>query len=54
MKKSDFNYHLPEHLIAQKPLDDRVASRLLCMDKSTGVLTDKMFVDFVDLINEND
>ena len=54
MKKSDFNYHLPEHLIAQKPLDDRVASRLLCMDKSTGVLTDKMFVDFVDMINEND
>ena len=54
MKKSDFNYHLPENLIAQKPLDDRVASRLLCMDKSTGVLTDKMFVDFVELINDND
>jgi len=54
MKKSDFNYHLPEHLIAQKPLDDRTASRLLCMDRSTGVLTDKMFVDFVDMINEND
>ncbi len=54
MQKSDFNYLLPEHLIAQKPLADRVASRLLCMSKSTGVLTDQNFVDFVDLLNEND
>jgi S-adenosylmethionine:tRNA-ribosyltransferase-isomerase (queuine synthetase) len=52
--KSDFNYLLPEHLIAQKPLADRVASRLLCMSKSTGVITDQNFVDFVDLLNEND
>ncbi|HIF55593.1 MAG TPA: tRNA preQ1(34) S-adenosylmethionine ribosyltransferase-isomerase QueA [Methylococcaceae bacterium] len=54
MQKSDFNYLLPEHLIAQKPLADRVASRLLCMSKSTGVITDQNFVDFVDLLNEND
>ncbi len=54
MKKSDFNYDLPEQLIAQKPLAKRISSRLLCMDKSTGVLSDKQFVDFVDLINEND
>jgi S-adenosylmethionine:tRNA ribosyltransferase-isomerase len=52
--KRDFNYLLPEHLIAQKPLADRVASRLLCMSKSTGVITDQNFVDFVDLLNEND
>jgi len=31
-----------------------VASRLLCMSKSTGVITDQNFVDFVDLLNEND
>lgn len=54
MKKSDFNYDLPEHLIAQKPLAKRISSRLLCMDKTTGVISDKQFVDFVDLINEND
>lgn len=54
MKKSDFNYHLPEHLIAQKPLADRIASRLLCMDKTTGAIQDKKFVDFLDLVNEND
>lgn len=54
MKKSDFNYHLPEHLIAQKPLVDRVASRMLCMDKLTGELKDEQFVNFVEMINEND
>jgi len=54
MRKSDFNYHLPEHLIAQKPLADRVASRMLCVDRITGLLKDQQFINFVDLINEND
>jgi len=54
MKKSDFNYHLPEHLIAQKPLANRVASRMLCVDKKTGVLKDQQFVNFIGLINKND
>lgn len=54
MKKSDFNYHLPEHLIAQKPLNKRVESRLLCMDKITGAIKDQQFVDFINLVNEND
>ncbi|KAF3982596.1 MAG: tRNA preQ1(34) S-adenosylmethionine ribosyltransferase-isomerase QueA [Methylococcales symbiont of Hymedesmia sp. n. MRB-2018] len=54
MKKSDFNYHLPAHLIAQKPLANRVESRLLSMQKSTGELKDQSFVNFVNLLNEND
>lgn len=54
MKKSDFNYHLPEHLIAQQPLASRDASRLLCMNRSTGQITDRQFVDFIDLINDKD
>lgn len=54
MKKSDFFYHLPDCLIAQKPLAERAASRLLCMDKSSGVLNDKNFIDLVSLLNEND
>lgn len=54
MKKSDFNYQLPEHLITQKPLANRVASRLLAMNRTTGVISDKIFVDFIDLLNEND
>lgn len=54
MKKSDFNYQLPEALIAQKPLPDRSASRLLCMDRDTGKLSDRLFTDIIDLINERD
>ncbi|MDO9047395.1 MAG: tRNA preQ1(34) S-adenosylmethionine ribosyltransferase-isomerase QueA [Methylobacter sp.] len=54
MKKSDFNYLLPEALIAQKPLPDRDASRLLCMDRDTGQITDRQFTDFIDLIDERD
>lgn len=54
MKKSDFMYQLPEALIAQKPLPDRDASRLLCMDRTTGRIIDRQFTDFIDLINERD
>ena len=54
MKKSDFNYLLPEALIAQKPLAERDASRLLCMNRDTGQIADRQFTDFIDLINERD
>jgi len=54
MKKSDFNYLLPEALIAQKPLAKRDASRLLCMERNTGRITDRHFTDFIDLIDERD
>ncbi len=54
MKKSDFNYPLPEHLIAQYPLPERRASRLLCMNRDTGELADRQFADFIDLIDERD
>lgn len=54
MKKSDFNYQLPEHLIAQYPLPERRASRLLCLNRLTGHITDRRFSDFIDLIDEKD
>ena len=54
MKKSDFNYLLPDALIAQKPLTERDASRLLCMNRDTGQIADRQFTDFIDLINERD
>jgi len=54
MKKSDFNYLLPDALIAQKPLAERDASRLLCMNRDSGQITDRQFIDFIDLINERD
>ncbi len=36
MNVNDFDFHLPEELIAQTPLKDRTASRLLVLDKETG------------------
>jgi S-adenosylmethionine:tRNA ribosyltransferase-isomerase len=54
MKKSDFNYLLPDALIAQKPLAERDASRLLCMDRDTGEIVDRLFTDFIDLIHPGD
>ena len=54
MKKSDFNYLLPDALIAQKPLAERDASRLLCMNRDTGKIADRQFTDFIDLIHERD
>ncbi len=54
MKKSDFNYHLPESLIAQHPLSDRTASRLLVMNRDTGELSNRQFSDLLDLIKPED
>ena len=54
MKKSDFNYPLPDALIAQKPLAERDASRLLCMNRDTGQLADRQFSGFIDLIEKRD
>lgn len=54
MKKSAFNYDLPERLIAQTPLARRNASRLLCMNRDSGQLIDRQFTDFIDLINADD
>jgi S-adenosylmethionine:tRNA ribosyltransferase-isomerase len=54
MKKSDFAYQLPEELIAQNPLPERHASRLLYLNTQTGQLADKQFTDFIGLIDERD
>jgi S-adenosylmethionine:tRNA ribosyltransferase-isomerase len=54
MKKSDFNYELPAELIAQHPLADRTASRMLCLDKGSGKVQDRFFKDFLDVVNTDD
>lgn len=54
MKTDDFDYYLPEELIAQTPIEKRDASRLLILDKDTGNLTDKHFYDIVDYLNPGD
>ena len=43
MKVSDFDYELPEELIAQDPLEDRSSSRLLILDKETGAVRHDVF-----------
>ena len=54
MKLSDFDYILPEELIAQKPLGKRDASRLLTIDKSINCIEHKHFYDIADMLTSND
>ncbi len=54
MKKSDFFYDLPQELIAQQPAEPRDSSRLLLLNKQTGVVSHKIFSDIESLINDND
>lgn len=54
MKVEDFNYNLPEELIAQTPLEKRDSSRLLVLDKQTGSIEHKHFTDIIDYLNEGD
>ena len=54
MKTSDFFYDLPEELIAQDPLEDRTASRLLVLNRETGAVEHKIFSDVIDYLNDGD
>ncbi len=51
---SEFDYHLPPELIAQEPLADRAASRLLHLGRSSGQWQDRSFRDFPDLLRPDD
>jgi len=50
----DFDFDLPEELIAQTPLTDRASSRLLVLDSKTGKTQDKHFYDIIDELNPGD
>ncbi len=54
MKTSDFDFYLPEELIAQTPLENRTASRLLKLDSSANQLEDKHFYDVIDEFEAGD
>ncbi len=54
MKASDFNFDLPEELIAQTPLEKRDSSRLLTLNKTTGKIEHEHFHDIIKMLNEND
>ncbi len=54
MELHDFYYDLPQELIAQDPLSDRSASRLMLLDKNTGEIEHKIFKDIIDYLNPGD
>ena len=54
MKTSDFNFNLPEELIAQHPLEKRDTSRLMVLDKATGEIEHKHFYDVLNYLNPGD
>lgn len=54
MKRSDFHYELPEELIAQHPLEERSASRMLVLDGATGAYRDAMFGELPALLTPGD
>jgi S-adenosylmethionine:tRNA ribosyltransferase-isomerase len=51
---SEFDYNLPEELIAQEPLADRAASRMLRLDRGSGEIHDERFRDFPELLRAGD
>ncbi len=54
MKTSDFYYELPQELIAQTPIEPRNASRLMLLDKNSGSVEHKVFMDLTDYLNAGD
>jgi len=54
MRRTDFTFDLPEELIAQQPVTERTASRLLVLDGNTGTTEDKVFSDLSDYLQAGD
>lgn len=54
MKTSDFDYYLPEELIAQSPLKNRSDSRLIVVHKNNGKIEDNNFYNIIDYLHEGD
>lgn len=54
MKTSEFDYYLPEELIAQHPSSKRDEARMMVLDKNTGESEDKYFYDIIDYLNPGD
>ena len=54
MQRADFQFELPAELIAQAPLPERSASRLLTLDGATGARSDRRFTDLPELLRAED
>ena len=53
MNVNDFDFHLPEELIAQTPLENRTSSRLMVLDRSQETLEHKHFYDLKNYLKNN-
>jgi S-adenosylmethionine:tRNA ribosyltransferase-isomerase len=54
LRTQDFDYHLPEELIAARPLAERSASRMLVVHRDSGRIEHRMFVDFPEYLRPDD
>ena len=54
MKVTEFNYNLPEELIAQVPIKNRDMSRLMVLDRKNKTIEDKIFKDILDYLKPGD
>ena len=54
MKTSDFDYELDESLIAQTPIEKRDSSKLMVLDKESGIIEHHVFADIIDFLEEGD
>lgn len=54
MRRQDFNYELPDELIARYPVKNRTASRLLVLDGKSGDIEHRQFIDVLDLVEPGD
>ncbi|MBK1855127.1 tRNA preQ1(34) S-adenosylmethionine ribosyltransferase-isomerase QueA [Verrucomicrobiaceae bacterium 5K15] len=54
LRTTDFDYHLPDELIADRPLDDRAASRMMVIHRDSGKIEHRMFTDITEYLQPND
>nr|WP_072537432.1 tRNA preQ1(34) S-adenosylmethionine ribosyltransferase-isomerase QueA [Anaerococcus mediterraneensis] len=54
MRTSEFDYNLPEELIAQHPSDKRDEARMMVLDRNSGQITDKYFYNIIDYLQKGD
>ena len=54
IRKTDFNYDLPEELIAQEPIKDRSMSRLMVLNKETGEVRHEVFKNIINYLSPGD
>ena len=54
MKTSNFNFHLPEHLLAEHPSEHRDEAKLMVLNRKTETIEHKLFKDVIDYFDDGD